>query len=282
MPDDAISVSSDIPSAAKIMDPHYPPFNLTIPDQYRADYWIPLFNKQDAAGQVPNLTIMWLPSDHTNGTSKGFPYPINYQADNDLALGRIVEAISHSKVWAQSAILVEEDDAQNGVDHVDGHRQPVYVISPYTAAPQAPGQGKVIHTTYTAENINRTIENILGMQPLTQFDLVASPMFDAFQETPDLAPYVHLPAPIPLDQGPGLPGTKVGAATPLQKAWLAASTEVMKDKVNKADSADPNFLNHVTWYSATDWKRPYPGEKKLMRPEPFVRAAKNFHGDDDD
>ena len=282
VPDDAVTETSAVPSAAKILDPHYPAFNLTIPDQYRADYWIPLFNKQDAAGEVPNLTIMWLPDDHTNGTSKGFPYPINYQADNDLALGRIVDAISHSKVWAQSAIFVEEDDAQNGVDHVDGHRQPVYVISPYTAAPQAPGQGKVIHTTYTAENINRTIENILGMQPLTQFDLVASPMFDAFQDTPDLAPFVHLPAPIPLDQGPGLPGTKVGAATPLQKAWLAASSEVMKDKVNKADAADPNFLNHVTWYSATDWKRPYPGEKKLLRPEPFVRAARNFHGDDDD
>lgn len=282
VPDNAVSESSTVPSVAKILDPHFPSFNLTIPDQYRADYWIPAFNQQVATNQVPNLTILWLPSDHTNGTNKGFPYPINYQADNDLALGRIVEAISHSKVWAQSAIFVEEDDAQNGVDHVDGHRQPVYVISPYTAAPQAPGQGRVIHTTYTAENINRTIENILGMQPLTQFDLVASPMFDAFQDTPDLAPYVHLPAPIPLDQGPGLPGMKIGADTPLQKAWLAATNEVMKDKIDKADAADPNFLNHVTWYSATDWKRPYPGEKKLLMPGPFVRAAKNYRDEDDE
>ena len=106
------------------------------------DYWIPEFQRLDAANQVPNLTILWLPDDHTAGTTKGHPYPINYEADNDLALGRMVEAISHSKVWAQSAIFVEEDDSQNGVDHVDGHRQPVYVISPYTAAPQAPGQGK--------------------------------------------------------------------------------------------------------------------------------------------
>ncbi|HWE53335.1 MAG TPA: bifunctional YncE family protein/alkaline phosphatase family protein, partial [Bryobacteraceae bacterium] len=201
VPDDAIHVTSDIPSAAKIMDPHYPPFNLTIPDQYRMDYWIPEFQRLDAANQVPNLTILWLPDDHTAGTTKGQPYPINYQADNDLALGRMVEAISHSKIWAQSAIFVEEDDSQSGVDHVDGHRQPVYVISPYTAAPQKPGQGKAIHTTYTAENINRTIENILGMQPLTQFDLVASPMFDAFQNTPDLTPYNHLAPVIPLDQG---------------------------------------------------------------------------------
>ena len=218
VPDDAVSVTSDIPSAAKIMDPHYPPFNLIIPDQYRMDYWIPEFQRLDAANQVPNLTILWLPDDHTAGTTKGQPYPINYQADNDLALGRMVEAISHSKVWAQSAIFVEEDDSQGGVDHVDGHRQPVFVISPYTVAPQAPGQGKAIHTTYTAENINRTIENILGMQPLTQFDLVASPMFDAFQNTPDLTPYDHLAPVIPLDQGPDLPADKPLGVQPRAKS----------------------------------------------------------------
>jgi YVTN family beta-propeller protein len=282
VPDGTVNQTSSIPSAAAILDPHYPAFNLTIPDQYRMDYWIPAFQKQVDTGQVPNLTILWLPNDHTNGTNKGFPYPINYQADNDLALGRMVEAISHSKIWGQSAIFIEEDDSQNGVDHVDGHRQPVYIISPYAVAPQAPGQGKAIHTTYTAENINRTIENILGMRPLTQFDLVASPMFDAFQDTPDLTSFDHVPATIPLDQGPDLPAGRNTAATPLQKAWLNATTEVMKDKITKADAADPNFLNHVIWYSATDWKRPYPGEKQLLRPEPFVKAARNYKGDDDD
>jgi YVTN family beta-propeller protein len=281
VPDDAISVTSDIPSAAKIMDPHYPPFNLTIPDQYRMDYWIPEFQRLDAANQVPNFTILWLPNDHTAGTVKGQPYPINYEADNDLALGRLVDTISHSKVWAQSAIFVEEDDSQGGVDHVDGHRQPVFVISPYAAAPQAPGQGKAIHTTYTAENINRTIENILGMQPLTQFDLVASPMFDAFQNTPDLTPFDKLAAVIPLDQGPGLNENTLGY-TPMQKAWLKATAEVMKGKYDKADSVDPNFLNHITWYSTTNWTRPYPGESKVEMPGPFVKAAKKYLGDDDD
>lgn len=282
VPDGVVSVSTPVPSAAKILDPRYPPFNLTIPDQYRADYWIPLFQHQDATSQVPNLTILWLPDDHTAGTKKGLPYPINYEADNDLALGRIVDAISHSKTWAQSAIFVEEDDSQNGVDHVDGHRQPVYVISPYTAAPQAAGQGKVIHTTYTAENINRTIENILGMQPLTQFDLVASPMFDAFQNTPDLTPYDHLPAVIALDQGPDLPHKDGVAYSPLQKAWLKATAEVMKNKYDKADAVDPNFLNHAVWYSATGWVRPYPGEAEVEMPGPFVKAAKKYHDDDDD
>ena len=281
VPDDAISVTSEIPSAARIMDPHYPPFNLRIPDQYRMDYWIPEFQRLDAADQVPNLTILWLPDDHTAGTTRGQPYPINYQADNDLALGRMVEAISHSKVWAHSAIFVEEDDSQSGVDHVDGHRQPVFVISPYTVAPQAPGQGKAIHTTYTAENINRTIENILGMQPLTQFDLVASPMFDAFQDTPDPTPYDHLAAVIPLDQGPNLPVDKAAAYSPLQKAWLKATAEVMKGKYDKADAVDPNFLNHVIWYSATGWTRPYPGENKVLMPGPLVKAARKYRDDDD-
>lgn len=281
VPDDAVHVTSSIPSAAKIMDPHYPPFNLGIPDQYRVDYWIPEFKRLDAANQVPNLEIIWLPDDHTAGVSKGHPYPANYQADNDLALGRIVDAISHSSIWSQSAIFVEEDDSQAGTDHVDGHRQPVYVVSPYTVAPQVPGEGKVINTTYTAENINRTVENILGMQPLTQFDLVASPMFDAFQNTPDLAPYNYLPAVLPLDQGPGLQPGKAMADLPLQKAWFRATAEVMKGKYDKADSVDPNFLNHVIWYSTTGWTRPYPGEAKVMMPGSFLKAARKYTGDDD-
>lgn len=281
VPDGVVTATSSIPSAAKILDPHYPPFDLGIPDQYRVDYWLKDFKNQDDANQVPDLTILWLPDDHTAGMSKGHPYPINYQADNDLALGRMVDAISHSKVWAQSAIFVEEDDSQDGVDHVDGHRQPVYVISPYTATPQAPGEGKAIHTTYTAVNINRTIENILGLQPLTQFDLVASPMFDVFQNTPDLTPFDHLPASIPLDQGIGLPGGKAVAYSSIEKAWIKATDEVMTGKYDKADSVDPNFLNHAIWYSATGWKRPYPGEKTVLMPASFVKAARKYHDDDD-
>ena len=282
VPDDAIHVTSAIPSAAKIMDPHFPPFNLDIPDQYRADYWIKEFKRMDAENNVPNLTILWLPNDHTAGTSKGHPYPINYQADNDLALGRMVEAISHSKVWGQSAIFVEEDDSQAGTDHVDGHRQPIYIISPYTIAPQASGQGRAIHTTYTAENINRTIENILGARPLTQFDLVASPMFDAFQDKADLAPYDCLPANIPLDQGPELKTGTGMSYTPIEKEWLKATAKVMKGKYDKADAVDPNFLNHVTWYVTTGWNRPYPGEEKILSPGPLVKAAMKYGGDDDD
>jgi hypothetical protein len=237
---------------------------------------------------VPNLTIIWLPDDHTSGYTTGFPVPASAQADNDLALGRIVEAISNSSVWAKSAIFVEEDDAQDGVDHIDGHRQPVYLVSPYTVAPQSPGVGKVVHTTYTAENINRTIEHILGLTPLTQFDLTVSPMFDCFHNTPDLEPFNHVPANTALNLDPNGPISGTGKAnfaaekTRMQKAWLQASNKMMKGKTNKADSVDENFLNHIIWYSATAWKRPYPGESKIEAPAPFVKLAALKTPDSDD
>jgi hypothetical protein len=279
VPDDSVTETTTVPSAAKILDPHYPSFNTGIPDQYRVDSYLPQFKQQVASNSVPNLTIIWLPDDHTSGYSSGFPVPSSAQADNDLALGRIVEAISNSSVWAKSAIFVEEDDAQDGVDHVDGHRQPVYLISPYTVAPQSPGVGKVVHTTYTAENINRTIEHILGLTPLTQFDLTVSPMFDCFQDKPNLEPFIHVAANTALNLDPNGPITGTGKAnfvmekTRMQKAWLQASNKMMKGKTNKADSVDENFLNHVIWYSATDWKRAYPGESKVEAPGPFVKLA---------
>jgi YVTN family beta-propeller protein len=289
VPDNSDTESATIPSVTAILDPHYPSFNLGIPDQYRADYYIPLLQAQDVANAVPNLTIIWLPDDHTNGITTGTPLPINYQADNDLALGRMVEAISASKAWSTSAIFVEEDDSQDGVDHVDGHRQPAYVISPYAVAPQSTNVGKVIHTTYTQENINRTIENILGLAPLTQFDLTASPMFDCFQDTANTAPFTHVPATTPLNIGPGgTPIAGTGAAnyslrmTPMQKAWNLASNRMTRGKEGKADAVDENFLNHAIWYSATNWKRSYPGEGKIQLPTAFVRAALAHKGQDSD
>jgi YVTN family beta-propeller protein len=288
VPDDSVTETTAVPSAAKILDPHYPSFNTGIPDQYRVDYYLPLLKQQVASKTVPNLTIIWLPDDHTSGYTTGFPVPTSAQADNDLALGRIVEAISHSSVWANSAIFVEEDDAQDGVDHIDGHRQPVYLISPYTVSPQAPGVGEVIHTTYTAENINRTIEHILGLTPLTQFDLTVPPMFDCFQDKPNLEPFDHVAANTALNLDPNGPIAGTGnpnfvmEKTRMQKAWLRASNKVMKGKTNKADSVDENFLNHVIWYSATDWKRPYPGESKVEAPAPFVKLAALKKPDSDD
>ncbi|MCL2716559.1 MAG: alkaline phosphatase family protein [Alphaproteobacteria bacterium] len=295
VPYTADTENSSVPSADGILDRHYPSFNTTIPDQYRVDYWQGVFRQQLDSNTVPNLTIMWVPDDHTNGTNATNPAPINYQADNDLALGRIVETISNSKVWGESAIFVEEDDTQDGVDHVDSHRMPAYVISPWTVRPQAADQGKVIHTTYTQENINRTIENILGLEPLTQFDLVASPMFDAFGTVADLTPFSHVPATLPLNLSGAntyLGYSGLGATyaeqrlDPVQKAWIEANDGMMKGAQTRADAADPDFLNHSIWYSATGWKRPYPGEREVLMPAAFVKAAAekpktDRDGDDD-
>jgi YVTN family beta-propeller protein len=289
VPDNSDTETTTVPSAAAILDPNYPSFNTGIPDQYRVDLYLPQLKQQIATQSVPNLTIIWLPDDHTSGFTPGYPVPASAQADNDLALGRIVEAISNSPAWGSSAIFVEEDDAQNGVDHVDGHRQPVFVVSPFTVAPQGPGVGKVIHTTYTAANINRTIEHILGLHPLTQFDLTAAPMFDVFQNTPNLAPFNHQPANTALNVDPYGPIAGTGPATAatlkkstLERAWMCASARVMQGKTNKADSVDENFLNHVIWYSATDWQRPYPGENRVEKPAPFLKAALKNSGKDVD
>ena len=137
---------------------------------------------------MPHLVIARLPSDHTHGSTQGFPTPTAYVAENDVALGRVVEAISHSKFWPQTAVFVVEDDAQNGPDHVDAHRTVALVISPYTK------RAYVDSTMYSTTSMLRTIELILGLQPMSQFDAAATPMFHSFQTVADLRPYTAVAA----------------------------------------------------------------------------------------
>jgi len=209
--------------------------------------------------------------DHTGGP----PTPDAEQADNDLAVGRIIDYISHSNVWSNSAIFIEEDDAQNGVDHIDGHRSPGYVVSPYAVQ-----NGPADHTYYTQVNMTRTMEQILGLPPMNQFDLVASPMRTAFVvgKTPaaNFAPWTHVPNQVPLDEGvkataalkPSSP-----AVMALQKAWLRKKAEIFAGKLTKPDAEDPDTVNHLNWYLATAFKRPYPGETKVRPPSDFKRPA---------
>jgi hypothetical protein len=161
---------------------------------------------------------MWISSDHTGGP----PTSQAMQADNDLALGRFVDAISHSPIWSSSAIFVEEDDAQDGVDHVDGHRSPGYIISPFVNQKvNADGTGAGVtddSTFYTQVNMTRTIEQILGLQPMNQFDLVASPMRTLFIDNPpqsNFMPWTHVPSQIPLTMGVNQTATQsIPGATP--------------------------------------------------------------------
>lgn len=183
VPVGTFTTKTDVPSLAKILDPDYPNFNTRIPDQYRASMFISDFDAMEKKRMLPNLNMLWLSSNHTNGANAGFPTPAAMQADSDLAVGRIVDKISHSKDWKSSAIFVIEDDSQNGVDHVDGHRNVPLIISPYAK------RGAVVHTSLTQVNLTRTIEQILGLPPMNQMDLAAEPMYGAFTNKANLKPY---------------------------------------------------------------------------------------------
>jgi hypothetical protein len=160
----------------------YPPFNLAISDQKRADIWISEFKQFVAKGEMPQLEIMHLPNDHTAGGHAGFRTPKALMADNDLALGRIVEAVSHSPFWRDTVIFVLEDDSQAGPDHVDSHRSPFLVISAYNR----PG---TIHRFANTTDVVAAIEDILGLDRLSKFDYFSRSLADVFSDTPDLGAY---------------------------------------------------------------------------------------------
>ena len=271
---------SPLPNLIKSTVQNYPQFDLDIPDQFRVDVWEQDFAKDVKNGTVPQLETLWISSDHTGGP----PTAVAMQADNDLALGRFVDIISHSPIWASSVIFVEEDDAQTGVDHVDGHRSPGYVISPFVRQ-----SGVVDSTFYTQVNFTRTIEQILGLQPMNQFDLVASPMSTLFIDAPpadNFKPWTHVPNLIPLDQGVTAASVAAlksdnPAVQALRVGWMKKKAQIFAGKHTKPDSEDPDTVNHLIWYEATGFTRPYPGEAKV-RPASEFKHRKAPAGDQDD
>ncbi len=266
-----IQAHSSVPAVYLHLIPNFPIFDLGIPDQFRVDLWVQDFNADVAAGTVPNLSILWIMDDHTGGP----PTPQAEQADNDLAVGRIIDYISHSNIWSSSAIFIEEDDAQNGVDHVDGHRSPGYIVSPYVVQ-----GGPTDHTYYTQVNMTRTIEQILGLPPMNQFDLVASPMGTAFVKgmppQQNFQPWTHVPNQIPLDQGVGQNEDHSKESRKVQElraAWMKKKAEIFAGKLTKPDSEDSDAVNHFNWYMSTGFTRPYPGEKTVRPPSEFNNPA---------
>ncbi len=262
-----IRVESSVPVVSDHLIKNFPQFDLNIPDQFRVDLWLQDFNNDVANNTVPSLSMLWVMDDHTGGP----PTPDAEQADNDLAVGRIIDIISHSNIWDSSAIFIEEDDAQNGVDHVDGHRSPGYVVSPYAVQ-----NGKADHTYYTQVNMTRTIEQILGLAPLNQYDLIASPMLTDFTNTPDTTPWTHVENRVPLDQGVTNATVVKPAALQsgsVQSGWRALKMSMFQGKTDRADSVDPDTLNHYDWYEATQYKRPYPGESAVRPASEFEDKA---------
>ncbi|HYN42938.1 MAG TPA: alkaline phosphatase family protein, partial [Thermoanaerobaculia bacterium] len=173
--------------------PFFPGFDTDILDNTRVDLWLKEFRTFVAKGSFPRLSIVRLGNDHTVGTKRGAKTPRAMVADNDLALGRLVEAVSTSPIWKETAIFVVEDDAQNGPDHVDSHRTLALVVSPYTRR-----GGAVDSTLYSTTSMLRTMELILGLPPLSQHDAAATPMTNAFRDDPDLTSFRHHPVPVDL------------------------------------------------------------------------------------
>jgi YVTN family beta-propeller protein len=203
-----------VPGLEGRIHPFYPPFDLSIPDGRRVDIWLEEFRKFEQDGGLPALSIIRLGGDHTAYVRAGYPTPRAMIAENDLALGRIVEAISRSSYWKDSAIFVLEDDAQNGPDHVDAHRSVALVASPYAK------RGAVDSSLYTTCGVLRTIELILGLPPMSQCDAAAAPMYGAFRASPDLAPYKPKQARVPIDEmnDPAAPAARTSALMNLAEA----------------------------------------------------------------
>lgn len=268
-----LNSSSPIPSLNSVSVPGFPKFDTSVPDLYRYEIWKQDFEKNGPA----NLNMFWLSSDHTGGPAA----PAAQVADNDLATGKIIDRISHSKYWKDSAIFVVEDDSQAGLDHVDGHRAPVQIISPWAQ------HGTVDSHYYSQITMIRTIEQILGIHPMNQKDSAATPMRAAFTRRPDYTPFTALPNRTSLTDGVKTPpscGVDVPAAqdpkaavvpptkVPADKKSLAAAWDAWKSEQHLTgphavpDYANPAQMNHLTWYQTHNWTRPYPGEKRIYAP----------------
>lgn len=248
---------ASVPGLEGRIDTDYPSFDLTIPDNRRVDLWLQEFRRFEQNGDLPRLSILRLGGDHTLGTRSDAPTPRAMIAENDLALGRVVEAISKSRFWKESAIFIVEDDAQNGPDHVDAHRSVALVVSPYTR------RHAVDSTLYTTAGLLRTMELILGLPPMSQYDAVAAPMYRAFRATPDLAPFTHREARVPIDEKNGT------------LAWGAAASKAMN--LDEADLAPELELNEILWKSVRGADSPMPPPVHAA----FVRPVAE-RGDDDD
>lgn len=220
----------------------------TINDQYKADQFIKELKDFEKTNTFPNLMMLSLPNNHTSGTQEGFPTPRAMVADNDLALGRIVETISKSKFWKETVIFVIEDDPQNGLDHVDGHRTISLCISPYTK------RNEVISIHYNQNSILRSIQLIFGLPPMTQFDVFASPMNDCFTDIPDFTAYEHLPNNIPLDEmNPDL-----AEISGEQLYWAKKSMALNLSLNDDLNLEEEIILNKVLWHSVKGYDTPYP------------------------
>ena len=221
-------------------------WNLSVPDVFRAAQFIKELHQFEATGSLPQLSIICLPNDHTSGTSAGSPTPAAQVADNDLAFGQIVEAISHSAFWKDTCIFAIEDDPQAGWDHVSGYRTTAYVISPYTR------RHAVVSVNYNQPGLLRTMELILGLPPMNQFDATATPWFECFTNQPDFTPFSAVPNNVPLDQMNPDPRA---LRDPIELRYAKASANL---RLDQPDQCPEDVLNRIIWFAQKGRSAPYP------------------------
>ena len=235
-----------LPDLKQCVETNYLGFDLNVPDAFRAAQFIRDLKQFEAAGDMPNLLIIWLPDDHTSGTRYGSPTPEAQVADNDLALGKMIEAVSHSIFWTNTCIFAIEDDPQDGWDHLSGYRTTAYVASAYTK------RHSVVHTQYNQTSLLRTMELILGIPPMNQFDATATPMFDCFTATADFAPFESVANQVPLDEMNPSP-KRIKDAALRRDAIVSARLPLEKE-----DQCPDDLFNHILWRSMKGSQTPYP------------------------
>ena len=221
-------------------------WEMKVPDVVRAREFIKELKQFEEKGIMPQLSILFLPNDHTSGTRAGGPTPAAYVADNDLAMGMVVEALSHSKFWKDTVLFAIEDDPQAGADHVSGYRTTCYVVSPYTR------RGEVVSTQYNQTSVIRTIELILGLPPMNIFDATATPMADCFTNVSNLKPFDAVPNQVPLDEVN--PEPKKISDEQLRKDALVSA----QLPLDEPDRCPEDVLNRILWRAMKGTGVPYP------------------------
>ncbi len=239
---------------------NYAGFDLRVKDVDREKVWEQDFDQLVAANKLPDLSIIRLPNDHTYGARKGELHPWSYAADNDLALGRMIEHLSHSPVWKESVVMIVEDDAQNGPDHIDAHRSTAYLIGPYIR------RHAVVHTAYTTSGMLRTLELILGLPPMSQYDAAALPLWACFTAKADFKPYALRPATTPQDVR--------------NTAFNAPARRSLKFDMSREDAAPDLAFNENIWQAIRGEHSHMPAPRRSAAVRE-ARAQRGEEGDDD-
>jgi len=237
--------------------PYYTGWDLGVRDTVRVSQWKRDFDSLLAAGTLPHLNTLRFGNDHTEGLKKGKPTPFAHVADNDLAVGEFIEYLSKSPVWKESVVFILEDDAQNGPDHVDAHRSPAYIAGGYIK------RHFVDHTMYSTTSMLRTIELILGMPPMTQYDAAATAMWRCFSDQPDLSPFHALPANIDL--------------TDKNIAWNEMSKRSASLDFTREDRVPDKEFNEILWKGIRGMDSLPPAPRRAA----FVKVSKSGKDDDD-